>query len=491
MIATSGRSLRHRRLATAACLLVGMAIPSAHARQPQTQPATSPATNPATEPSTVPTAPPTDAATAERAKGVLERALARYHAARTYQDKLELTDELVAFDKGGTDVGYKHELSAAVAFARPNRVALETDQFAICSDGQQLWVLCAALGQYTAGGAPAQLDLSALHTALRIGQPPHPVLYILTQPDKPLAELFPMVSAFVGVTPETRDGRPGQRISGLADTARSAFLRGAQLALPFSVWVDDETGLLGEVRLDLTPVYQKALAASPPNAPGRPERIERAVTVVRFRDVKLDADVSPQRFVFKPPADAVKVDQFTWGRPANMPDPRKLIGQPAPAISGTGLDGQPLALADLRGRVVVLDFWATWCGPCVQALPHLQKIAAKFAGQPVTFIGVNRDGKGTEAKVRKFVEERKLTFRQFMDIADDAVSKYKVVGIPCTFVIDAQGTVQLVHSGFDPKLEKQFTAELTTAIEKLLKGESLVAPAQPAAASPPATQPPG
>src|SRR5688572_28929850 len=92
-----------------------------------------------------------------------------------------------------------------------------------------------------------------------------------------------------------------------------------------------------------------------------------------------------------------KVDEFQFGGDDSRQ--QELVGKPAPDFTGVDLEGKPVSLADYRGRVVMLDFWATWCGPCVQAIPHIQKVANKFADKPVTVLGINRDQPGSESRV--------------------------------------------------------------------------------------------
>jgi len=205
------------------------------------------------------------------------------------------------------------------------------------------------------------------------------------------------------------------------------------------------------------------------DVPGMPKRIDKAVATVNLKDARLDVDIPGDRFAFKPESGVTKVAEFDWDGLMEMPDPQSLVGKPAPTFGGDGLDGKPLSLEGLRDRIVVLDFWATWCVPCVQTMPQVQKVAERFANQPVSVVGVNQDSRGSDAKVKKFLEDKKIAFRQFLDPAGKLGRKYKVAGIPCTFLIDKKGTVQAVRVGFQPDGEE----ELAKQVEKLLKGENL------------------
>ena len=143
-----------------------------------------------------------------------------------------------------------------------------------------------------------------------------------------------------------------------------------------------------------------------------------------------------------------------------------LLGLPAPAIHLKTTGGEDWQLKDHQGKVVILDFWATWCGPCVAAMPHLQKLHEKL-GDELVVIGVNQ-GESAE-KVQEFLKEKGISFTLILDAEENIGSSYAVSGIPQTVLIDSKGIVQAVHVGFSPNL----TATLESQIERLSKGEDL------------------
>jgi thiol-disulfide isomerase/thioredoxin len=119
----------------------------------------------------------------------------------------------------------------------------------------------------------------------------------------------------------------------------------------------------------------------------------------------------------------------------------------APAFTITTIDGERVSLDDLRGKVVLMDFWATWCGPCREALPHLQKVAQKFQGQPLVILSVSLDK--DEAKWKDFVAKNNMTWLQYRDGGfEGSLSRlFNVNAIPHTFTIDAYGVLQDEHIG--------------------------------------------
>jgi thiol-disulfide isomerase/thioredoxin len=150
----------------------------------------------------------------------------------------------------------------------------------------------------------------------------------------------------------------------------------------------------------------------------------------------------------------------------------KLIDLPAPAFATSTPDGKDISLAEFKGKVVMLDFWATWCGPCMQAIPAVQRLSEQFKDQPVAIVGVNRDKAGDDSKVRKTIERKELTFHQAMDTPGTIAKSYKISAIPALILIDKEGVVRAVHVGYGPGEEKTLAAE----IQKLLKGEKLAEP---------------
>ncbi len=123
---------------------------------------------------------------------------------------------------------------------------------------------------------------------------------------------------------------------------------------------------------------------------------------------------------------------------------RPVVGYPAPDFRLKTLDDQNFALSDLRGTPVVLNFWATWCGPCQRELPSLQKAAQKYAGR-VQIIGVDQ---GEEAQtVQRYVDKLGLSFTIPLDHNHDAANAYEVRLMPTTYFIDSDGIIRSIVMG--------------------------------------------
>jgi peroxiredoxin len=125
-------------------------------------------------------------------------------------------------------------------------------------------------------------------------------------------------------------------------------------------------------------------------------------------------------------------------------------GEPAPDFTLSNLDGQPIRLSDLKGTPVVLNFWATWCGPCRAEMPALQESHARANGSFV-LLGINSEGTQAETArrlSRDFKDELGLTFPILLDTPDTEVfNQYRLRGLPDTFFIDRDGIVRDVVVG--------------------------------------------
>ena len=119
---------------------------------------------------------------------------------------------------------------------------------------------------------------------------------------------------------------------------------------------------------------------------------------------------------------------------------------PRPDFKLTGIDGSTVALADLKGSVTVLDFWATWCGPCVESLPHIDQINADLSDKGLKVYAINLQE--TKAQVQKFIVSKKLTLPVLLDSSGSTAKSYLANAIPETVIIGKDGIVKKVFVGF-------------------------------------------
>lgn len=120
------------------------------------------------------------------------------------------------------------------------------------------------------------------------------------------------------------------------------------------------------------------------------------------------------------------------------------IGALAPPIEGTDTAGDRIALGDSRSRPVLVNFWASWCGPCVNEMPMLDEAYRASAGSfDILFVNVGE----TKGTVNEFLREHRFAFSSLIDATGRAASSYRVTGLPATFAIDAEGRLQQVVIG--------------------------------------------
>ena len=120
--------------------------------------------------------------------------------------------------------------------------------------------------------------------------------------------------------------------------------------------------------------------------------------------------------------------------------PRLEKGVPAPNFTLPGLDGKMVSLADYKGKVVLLNIWATWCSPCVEEMPSMEKLYQQLKTEDFEILAVSMDISGTEA-VLPFMKKYKLSFPALTDTEGAIKSLYQTTGVPETFIIDKDGTI--------------------------------------------------
>ncbi len=133
---------------------------------------------------------------------------------------------------------------------------------------------------------------------------------------------------------------------------------------------------------------------------------------------------------------------------------------PAPDFSVTTFDGQSLKLADLRGRIVVLNFWASWCIPCKEESPTLESVWQQYKNRDVIILGVAYAD--TDADSRAFIQQYGLTYPSAPDLGTQISYNYHITGVPETFVIDQSGQIT------DYYYAQVDRDKLTSALDRLL-----------------------
>ena len=199
--------------------------------------------------------------------------------------------------------------------------------------------------------------------------------------------------------------------------------------------------------------------------PGMPS--EMAMTFTKWTTLKNNAGTKAA-FAFKAKADWKKVDDLMEALMADMGDMggspdgafiegmdpsgdanHKTVGKPAPDFTLKSLDGTDVSLSSLKGKIVILDFWATWCGPCRQGLPVLMEVAKARANDNVVLWAVDLDE--SKSKVQDFLKKKGWNLPVLLDAKGKVSQKYGVGGIPHTVIIGPDGVIHSVEIGFGGK----------------------------------------
>jgi cytochrome c-type biogenesis protein len=117
------------------------------------------------------------------------------------------------------------------------------------------------------------------------------------------------------------------------------------------------------------------------------------------------------------------------------------VGETAPVYAARSVAGDSLHLSDLRGKVVLLNVWATWCIPCRKELPELQALHTQYAGRGLQVVGVSVDEGNADAAVREFAQEFGITYTILRDPHELIYSAFAIPGVPASFLIDRSGKV--------------------------------------------------
>ena len=139
-------------------------------------------------------------------------------------------------------------------------------------------------------------------------------------------------------------------------------------------------------------------------------------------------------------------------------------GGPAPAFTLAGLDGVQEALSQYKGQVVMVNFWATWCGPCQQEMPLLDQMYKKYKPAGFTLIGVNVDKESPA--VKELLARKPVSFPVLLDPANQVSKAYHVDEMPSSVIIDRKGQIRYIHRGYRPGDENDYQDRIRQLIRE-------------------------
>ena len=353
--------------------------------------------------------------------------------------------------------GMKQEVETTYGFAmeKPNKMALRHKRGmagnTVVSDGTKLYTCLGMANRYEEKEAPATLD-DLFQSAPMAGN----MLFLdnLLRKDA-YGAIIEGVTQLSLAGRETIDGKECDRLSFKQDE------------FDWEMWITagDQPTVI-RVLTDMS----KSMAAMRSDMPGM--KSAKMTVENHFENWSTGAELPKDAFRFTPPEGAKKVASLFEGMDEEAPeaggeaeDLATLIGKKAPAFDLATLDDGRAAFPDpkLTNAVIVLDFWATWCGPCRKALPAVVKTTDAFKDKGVVFYAVNQQE--PPDRIREFLKKNGVACRVALDEDGQVGNLYMVRGIPQTVLIGKDGTVQAVHVGLEADLEAKVAKELAALVE--------------------------
>jgi TonB family protein len=364
------------------------------------------------------------------AQTILARAANAYHDLDSFQ-----LDAVMTFEQSAADFDQTIRSKLSVAGEKPDRVRVDVrgmGGITTVSDGKQTWTYQAFLKQYTKNDSPQSLA-QVLSSSPVVALLPHEGLSTES------ARLIGEEQLPVGGDPhvcyviEVKEREPVAGGSGAkTDSGSTRF------------WIDKTTYLVLK-SVTSTHIEDRPMV-------GGPTDMKNTLIV---QSLKTNQPLSADLFAFTPPAGAKAVESF------QMPGEQKsdLVGKRAPDFQLEDVSGQKVDLASLSGKTVLLDFWATWCGPCRQEIPVIEKLHRENTELTILGVDVGED----VSVVRKFLGENEVTYPILLAGNDHMVEAYRAHSFPSVVIIDKDGVIRNYITGYGPDTESKLRAEIVAA----------------------------
>lgn len=378
---------------------------------------------------------------------LLENMVQAYKNAKTYADHGQLRLNAVV-------AGENRNLTAPfmLAMERPNKLRMEVYGAKIVSNDKGFFATVDSIpGQVLEKPALEWIDIFSFFSDMLLtsswleGQMkgnlegftisiPPPQVQLLFG-DNPLKELMRGIENIRLLGQSKIDGRDCYRVEILGSG---------------TFWIDSKNYVLRRLELPPEIVKQKLRGYGP---------VTDISLVADFPNARLDAKVDETAFQFETPKGAEVVNQF-------LPAPIRMLGTKEPNMQFVDMDGKAVKLESLSGKVVVLDFWASWCGPCRESMPNTEKVYQQFKDNPnVAFFAVSVDDPQTDdEKLKKTLSQLKVNIPILRDLKQTA-GALQFNAIPTLYIIGPKGILQACFIGGDPKITQSLPAKIDTLLE--------------------------
>lgn len=374
---------------------------------------------------------------ADEVDRILEQIAERLAEVNTLDQRAVVKTEMILHG-----IEHDYEQNVRLAFYRPDRLMVDMEHVKLVSDAEHVFLINAQQDRYMQWAIVDSLETTLKENDIFLYMQLWATTKALISTD-PMAHLNTLKTVGLKILPDEE-----------IDGARCWVLQYEQYPwmgekdVGGTMWIDQSHGLL-----------RKSVIRAGDKSEGQDDPHQFVGMTFEIKQHSVNKPLDDALFSFTPGTDAKEVamimelwvsdddsEEVAW-TPSTGLTRFPLSGKPAPDFELELLDGTTFRLSDYRGRIVVIDFWATWCGPCVRALPEIRALHANYRDQDVVVIGISRDRAGHEDRVRAMAEEKELEYPIGMDV-DDIATDYLVRGIPCVVVIDGEGIVQGRKVGF-------------------------------------------
>jgi thiol-disulfide isomerase/thioredoxin len=350
---------------------------------------------------------PLFAQTQPDAKDLVKQSGEALNKLRSYQYESEIATEM-AVPKNPLKI----TMTSSVTAINPDKKRVESKSqvgsTTLVSDGEYTWTYVAMLNQYTKKAALQMLE--DIRASLGISDPSELYKDAKIVREESMEVGGKKYDCWVVETRIDKFSMPRMQGMALSDSV-------------VTLWIAKD------VMLNLQMIMSGKLQGGP-----MPKPVEMRVKMTML-SLKLDPDLSDTLFHFTPPEGAKEVADFT-APGISKPD---LTGKPAPKFSIQSLDGKTQDLAELRGKVVLLDFWTTWCGPCRKEMPDLDKLHQEYRDSGLVLIGLNvAEDRET---VEKYLKTSAVSYTIALTGNTDVVFTYQVSAFPTHVLIGRDGTI--------------------------------------------------
>jgi thiol-disulfide isomerase/thioredoxin len=355
------------------------------------------------------------------------RELLKQSADAIKQFKTYQLESVIALDMRGGPFNEKLDLPSSISVRRPDKLRIESSSKAgaitIVGDGQHTWIYLSTVKKYIKRAAVESPEASVINSGVL---------------PKNLPDLTRSIKSVKLTGEETIDVGGVKIPCWVVETVYDKIPLPEQEVLILEAV--QTTWITKDHRLNLQSTFAAKI-----NLPGVDEPVEMTQSTHTTR-VKLNPDLPESLFAFTPPAGAKETDDWT------LPGITKpeLEGKPAPALKGKTLDGADVDLAALRGKIVLVDFWTTWCDPCRRELPLLQKLHGEYRDKDLVVLGVTVGEDQTV--VSRFIKSAALTYPMLaLDEAAEGttqiIAALSLTSFPTVVLIDREGKIKSYQVG--------------------------------------------